>query len=80
MGCDLACQTKIILNGGRVAREAQAAVDMVKKLQAGGIELTEEEAYKLIEVLDIAEDKLIEFNNRMLAKTGYKRRTPKAKL
>jgi hypothetical protein len=78
--CNPACRAKIILNGGRVAAEAQASVQLFAHLQASGIEVTEKEAYKLIEILDTAEDLLIELNNLMLSKTGYKRRTPKAKL
>lgn len=70
--CDAACRAKIILNGARVSREIEAAKELSAHLN-----LTEEEGYQLISILDEAEDKLIEFNNKTLAKTGYKRRTPK---
>jgi hypothetical protein len=73
--CNPACRAKIILNAGRVRGEVDSALEL-----SGHVDLTEEEAYKLIEILDQAEDRLIEFNNQILAKTGYKRRTPKFEL
>jgi hypothetical protein len=71
--CPPACRAKIILNGGRVIGE----INSVKDLVNNGTELTEEEGFLLIEILDQAEDRLIEFNNMILSKTGYKRRTNK---
>lgn len=70
--CDAACKAKIILNGGRVRAETRNAQDIINHMKA-----SEAEAYQLIAILDRTEDELIEWNNRMLAKTGYKRRTPK---
>lgn len=72
MSCDAACKAKIILNGGRVSAEIQNAQALANHLP-----LTEAEAYQLIAILDEAEDKLIEWNNRRLNGTGYKRRTKK---
>lgn len=67
--CDAACRAKIILNGGRVRGEINAAV------QQQGLSATE--GQQLINILDEAEDKLIEWNNRRLTKTGYRRKTEK---
>lgn len=70
--CDTACKAKIILNGGRVTAEISSALKLADHLK-----LTEADAYQLIAILDEAEDKLIEWNNRRLNGTGYKRRTDK---
>lgn len=72
MPCDAACRAKIILNGARVMAEIESALKLSNHLQ-----LSEEVAYQLIQILDEAEDKLIEWNNRRLNSTGYKRRTIK---
>lgn len=38
------------------------------------------EGQQFINMLDELEDKIIEFNNKLLAKTGYKRKTQKFEL
>lgn len=75
MSCDAACKAKIILNSGRVVAETRNAQAIANHLNP-----SEEEAYQLIAIWDEAEDKLTEWNNRMLAKSGYKRRTKKFSL
>lgn len=77
--CDAACRAKIILNSSRVIGEVNSALKLSEHLKDHGL-LNEAEAYQLIDILDEAEDKLIEWNNRRLGKTGYKRRTNKFKL
>lgn len=74
--CDAACRAKIILNSGRVIGEIKSALALSEHLRRNEL-MTETEAYQLIEILDEAEDKLIEWNNRRLNRTGYKRRTKK---
>lgn len=73
--CNAACKAKIILNSSRVTGEIMAALDHAEK-----IGYKEHDAYTLIRILDEAEDRLVEFNNNMLNKTGYKRRTDKVSL
>lgn len=75
MPCDAACKAKIILNGARVTREVDASLKL-----ANHLELSEAEAYQLIQILDEAEDKLIAWNDRRLKQTGYVRRTKKFEL
>lgn len=75
MSCDAACKAKIILNSGRVEAEIENAVNLSNHLS-----LSDDVAYQLIQILDEVEDKLMAWNNRRLASTGYKRRTQKFEL
>jgi succinate dehydrogenase flavin-adding protein (antitoxin of CptAB toxin-antitoxin module) len=72
--CDAACRAKIILNSGRVMREVSSVLELSAHMQSIG-KFTDKEGQQLIDILDEVEDKLIEFNDRLLGKTGYKRKT-----
>lgn len=67
--CDAACKAKILLNAGRVANESNMISNMVNN---GIVKLSEAEGKELIAILDVAEEKLIKFNERMLKRAGYK--------
>lgn len=67
--CNPACQQKIILNGGRVAAEANLAVN-AKHVY------TSEEGHELIALLDRMEQELMDFNNKILRRVGYTRPIP----
>jgi len=73
MPCDAACRAKILLNGARVRAEVESALSLIDHLA----NLPEDISYQLIEILDEAEDKLVEWNRRRLEGSGYKRRTSK---
>lgn len=70
--CDAACRAKILLNSERVIGEIHSAMNL-----SGHLSLPKDIAYQLIQILDEAEDKLVEWNNRRLEMTGYQRRTSK---
>jgi hypothetical protein len=77
--CDAACRAKILLNAGRVKGEISSGVELSGHLAKHGM-FSATEGQQFINMLDELEDKIIEFNNRLLAKTGYKRKTTKFKL
>lgn len=77
--CDAACRAKILLNSQRVRQEAESAQILSNYLSELDL-FSGKEGQQLINLYDEFEDKLIEYNNRLLAKTGYKRKTKKFEL
>jgi hypothetical protein len=68
-GCDLACQTKIIINGGNAARLLDVACTAIEYMNAE--QINKMNGKKIIEILNRMEDDAIEVQRLILTGTGY---------
>jgi len=74
-GCDLACKTKIIINGGNAASILTTTNDALKTFFQDGGQL--KEGHRLIALLNTIEDKAVEFQNLVLEQVGFTGETGK---
>ena len=74
-GCDLACQTKIILNGGNVAGVAGANNDVIRRLKNNAFEQVDGAA--IIKLLNRMEDDAVAVQKLLVKGIGYTGETGK---
>ena len=67
-GCDLACQTKIIVNGGNVRAITDANYDAIKRLPP---EAFQGVGKKMIQILNRMEDDAVEVQKLIVKGVGY---------
>jgi hypothetical protein len=68
-GCNLACQTKIIINGGNVARILESTCEGLQHFFSNGGSL--QHSLALIKALNDIESQAIEVQKLALKATGY---------
>lgn len=68
-GCDLACQTKIILNGGNIVGIAEANHTAVKRMKPDDLDKLDGE--KIIKLLNRMEDDAVEVQKLLVQSVGY---------
>lgn len=74
-GCDLACKTKIIINGGNASGLLATTNDALKHFfREGG---QPKDGHRLIALLNIIEDSVIDFQKAVLEEVGFKGETGK---
>lgn len=69
-GCDLACQTKIILNGGNIAGIADANWKALENMNRAGA-LNKVNGKALIQLLNRMEDDAVEVQKLIARGAGY---------
>ncbi len=68
-GCDLACQTKIIINGGNVSKLVEQSCEAIQHFTSNGGKL--KHGADLIAQLNAMEDSAVELQKLVLKATGY---------
>lgn len=68
--CDLACQTKIIINGGNAAKLIEQSCEALQHFFNNGGKL--KSGAKLIDALNALEDGAVDLQKQVLDQVGYK--------
>ena len=67
--CDLACQTKIIINGGNAASLIEQSCEALQHFFSNGGQL--KSGSKLIDTLNTLEDAAVDLQKQVLDQVGY---------
>ena len=74
-GCDLACQTKIIINGGTASRLIESSCEGLQHFFNNGGKL--KDGPKLIDALNALEDGAVELQKLVMKEIGFAGKTGK---